>query len=46
MWVSARYVQKCEADDTRLKIDPGRPAPLSSAYWFAGRDPALAAALR
>ena len=46
MWVSARYVQKSAADDTRLTIDTGRPAPLSSADWFAGRDPALAAALR
>ena len=46
VWVSARYVQKSAADDTRLTIDPGRPAPLSSADWLAGRDPALAAALR
>ena len=46
VWVSGRYVQKSAADDTRLTIDPGRPALLSSADWLAGRDPALAAALR
>ena len=46
VWVSARYVQKSAADDPRLTIDPGRPALLSSADWLAGRDPALAAALR
>ena len=46
VWVSARYWQKSAPDDTRRSIDPGRPALLSSADWFAGRDPALAAALR
>jgi dienelactone hydrolase len=32
-------------EDPRLTIDPQVPAPLSSADFFAGRDPALAAAI-
>ncbi len=31
------------ADDTRLTIEPGLPAPLSFEGWQAGRDPALEA---
>ncbi len=46
VWVSARYWQKSAPDDARESIEPARPALLSSADWFAGRDPALTAALR
>lgn len=46
VWVSARYWQKSTPDDVRLSIQPARMVLLSSADWFAGRDPVLDAALR
>lgn len=39
--VSARYVQKSTADDTRLWLEPDIPVELSSSDFFSGRDPAL-----
>jgi dienelactone hydrolase len=44
--VATIYWQKSTADDPRVAIDPQVPVPLSSADFFAGRDPVLAAAVR
>ena len=44
--IATIYWQKSTADDPRLAIDPQVPVPLSSADFFAGRDPVLAAALK
>jgi Peptidase family S41 len=38
------YWQLSSPDDERLAIEPQVPVPLSSAAFFAGRDPVLAAA--
>jgi dienelactone hydrolase len=38
------YWELASPDDARLAIDPQVPVPLSSADFFAGRDPVLAAA--
>ncbi len=46
VWVSARYWQKSLPGDTRDTITPTLSALMTSVDWFAGRDPALAAALR
>ena len=44
--IATIYWQKSTPDDPRLAIDPQVPVPLSSADFFAGRDPVLAAALK
>lgn len=36
----------CQSDDPRLAIEPDIPIELSSEDFFAGRDPALRAAVR
>ncbi|HVD91795.1 MAG TPA: alpha/beta hydrolase, partial [Vicinamibacterales bacterium] len=43
--VARIYWQKSTPDDTRLATDPQVPVSLSSDAFFAGRDPALAAAV-
>lgn len=43
--VSTRYHQFSQADDPRLTIIPDIPSPLSSADYFANRDPAMEAIL-
>lgn len=43
--ISARYWQKSTPGDQRPAIEPQLAVPLASADYFAGRDPALAAAL-
>ena len=42
--VAHSYWELSSPDDARLAIDPRVPVPLSSADFFAGRDPVLAAA--
>jgi hypothetical protein len=44
--ISSRYWQKSTPDDPRPWIEPQIAAALSSADYFAGRDPALDAILR
>jgi dienelactone hydrolase len=39
------YWELSRPEDTRLAIDPQVPVPLSSADFFAGRDPVLGAAI-
>jgi tetratricopeptide (TPR) repeat protein len=41
--VSTLYHQLSRSDDDRREISPQVPAPISSAEYFAGRDPALEA---
>jgi hypothetical protein len=43
--VSTRYWERSTPDDPRLTIDPDVAIPVSAADYFAGRDPALEAAL-
>ena len=43
--VSTRYWQFAEPDDPRLTIDPDVPVTVTAGDFFAGRDPALDAAL-
>ena len=43
--VSTRYWQFTEADDPRLTIEPDVPVVVTAADFFAGRDPALEAAM-
>ena len=43
--VSTRYWQFAEPDDPRLTIEPTPAFPVTAADFFAGRDPALEAAL-
>jgi dienelactone hydrolase len=43
--VAQIYWQKSTPDDQRIAIDPQVPVSLSSDEFFAGRDPALAAAV-
>lgn len=43
--VSTRYWQMAEPDDPRLTIEPEIAVPARAADYFAGRDPALEAAL-
>jgi hypothetical protein len=43
--VAPQYVIAGDPDDTRVTIRPDLPAPLSSADYFGGRDPAIAAIL-
>jgi dienelactone hydrolase len=43
--VAAIYWQKSTPDDPRVAIDPHVPVELTSTDFFAGRDPALAAAI-
>lgn len=44
--VSTRYWQKSTPDDNRLTIEPDIAIDLSSADFFAGRDPVLEAVVR
>jgi hypothetical protein len=44
--IATIYWQKSTPDDPRLAIDPQVPVPLSSADFFAGHDPVLAAAVK
>lgn len=44
--VATVYEQKSTPDDPRITTEPQVPVPLSSADFFAGRDPVLAAALK
>ena len=44
--VATRYYVGSTPDDPRLTIEPDVPAELTSADYFAGRDPALEAALQ
>src|SRR5262249_116994 len=44
--IATVYWQKSTPDDPRITTDPQVPVPLSSADFFAGRDPVLAAALK
>lgn len=44
--VAAVYWEKSTPDDPRLAIEPDIPVELSSEDFFAGRDPALRAAVR
>jgi C-terminal processing protease CtpA/Prc len=44
--VATIYWQRSTPDDARLAIDPQVPVALSSADFFAGRDPVLAAAVK
>ena len=43
--ISVRYWQFADADDPRLTIEPELPVEVTAADFFAGRDPALEAAL-
>lgn len=43
--ISTRYHQFGPADDPRLAVEPDLAVPLTSADYFAGRDPVLRAAL-
>jgi C-terminal processing protease CtpA/Prc len=43
--LSTRYHRFGPADDARLAVEPDLAVPLSSADYFAGRDPVLRAAL-
>jgi len=43
--VATGYFVGSTRDDPRLTIEPDVPAPMTSADYFAGRDPALQAAL-
>jgi hypothetical protein len=43
--VSTRYWQRAEPADPRLTIEPDVPLPVRATDFFAGRDPALEAAL-
>jgi dienelactone hydrolase len=43
--VAGIYWQKSNPDDSRIAIDPQVPVSLSSDAFFAGRDPALVAAI-
>jgi hypothetical protein len=45
VYIASRYWQRSTADDRRLTIEPDIPATLSSADYFAGRDPVLQAVL-
>jgi hypothetical protein len=42
-WVASRYWERSTPEDTRITIEPEIAAGLSSADYFAGRDPALEA---
>jgi hypothetical protein len=44
--IATVYWQKSTPDDPRITTDPQVPVPLSSADFFAGRDPVLSAAVR
>ena len=44
--VATQYVERGRDGDTRAALAPAVLVELSSSDWFAGRDPALAAALR
>jgi C-terminal processing protease CtpA/Prc len=44
-YVARIYWQKSTPNDPRLTITPKVPVPLTSADYFAGRDPQLAAAV-
>jgi hypothetical protein len=43
--ISTRYWQFAAPDDPRLTIEPDESLPVTAADFFAGRDPALDAAL-
>ena len=43
--VSARHWVFSDPDDPRLTIEPDTPVDVTAADFFAGRDPALEAAL-
>jgi hypothetical protein len=45
VYVASRYWQRSTADDPRITIEPEIYAALSSADYFAGRDPVLQAVL-
>ena len=45
VYVASRYWQRSTADDRRVTIEPEIYATLSSADYFAGRDPVLQAVL-
>jgi hypothetical protein len=45
VYMATRYWERSTPDDQRMTIEPTVPAGLSSADYFAGRDPALAAIL-
>ena len=44
--VATQYVQSGQPGDTRATLEPAVRVDASSTDWLAGRDPALAAALR
>ena len=41
VFMATRYVERSTPDDMRITIQPDLPADLSSADYFAGRDPVL-----
>jgi hypothetical protein len=43
VYIASRYWQRSAADDQRITIEPDIAAALSSADYFAGRDPVLQA---
>ena len=43
--VAPDYIVVSDPDDDRITIEPDLPAPLSSADYFADRDPAMEAIL-
>jgi hypothetical protein len=45
LYIATRYWERSTADDRRLTIEPDVPVDLSSADYFAGRDPVLEAIL-
>lgn len=46
VWSALEYLQYSRADDPRVAVEPHARVPLTSAEFFAGKDPVLAAALR
>ena len=45
LYMATRYWERSTPDDARITIEPDIPVDLSSADYFAGRDPALEAIL-
>jgi hypothetical protein len=45
-YIATVYVEVTTPDDRRVTVEPDVRVELSSADWFAGRDPVLEAALR
>ena len=45
LYMATRFWERSTADDRRITIEPDIAAPLSSADYFAGRDPVLQAIL-